>query len=103
MRSPVSHGRWCSARRSGGLADGARDLAVQAARDTAGQLLAIVLITGAIGVGPFHHVVLGSTELLTALFAGTGTSWSQYLHVLLWAALGNIVGGAVFVGLLNYG
>lgn len=75
----------------------------KAARDTAGQVLAIVLVTGAIGVGPLHHVVLGSTELLTALFAGTGTSWSQYLHVLVWAALGNTVGGAVFVGLLNYG
>ncbi|MDP8929809.1 MAG: formate/nitrite transporter family protein [Actinomycetota bacterium] len=75
----------------------------KAARDTAGQLLAIVLVTGAIGVGPFHHVVFASTELLTALFAGAGTSWSQYLHVIIWAAMGNAVGGAVFVALLNYG
>lgn len=75
----------------------------KAARDTAGKLLAIVLVTGAIGVGPLHHVVLASTELLTALFAGAGTSWSRYLYVILWAAIGNAVGGAVFVALLNYG
>ena len=75
----------------------------KAARDTAGRLLALVLITGAIGVGPLHHVVLASTELLTALFAGAGTSWSQYLYVIVWAATGNAVGGAVFVALLNYG
>ena len=75
----------------------------QAARDTAGQLLAIVLVTGAIGLGPFHHVVLGSTELLTALFAQAGTFWSQCLYVLTWAAAGNVLGGAVFVGLLNFG
>ena len=75
----------------------------KAARDTAGQLLAIVVVTGAIGLGPLHHVVLGSVELLTAVFAGTGVSWSQCLYVLAWAAIGNIVGGAVFVGLLNYG
>lgn len=75
----------------------------KAARDTAGQFLAIVVVTGAIGLGPLHHVVLGSTELLTALFAGTGTTWSQYLYVVIWAAIGNTVGGAVFVGLLNFG
>lgn len=75
----------------------------KAARDTAGKLLAIVLVTGAIGVGPFHHVVLASTELLIAVFAGAGTSWSQYLYVIIWAAIGNAVGGAVFVALLNYG
>lgn len=75
----------------------------KAARDTAGQLLAIVLVTGAIGLGPLHHVVLGSAELLTAVFAGTGTSWSECLRVIIWAAMGNTVGGAVFVGLLNFG
>lgn len=75
----------------------------RAGRDTAGQILAIVLVTGAIGVGPLHHVVLGSTEILTAIFAGTTTAWSDYFHVTVWAALGNVVGGALFVAVLNYG
>ncbi len=94
------------------MADGARQRGPRrmahgtghiAARDTIGQIVAIVLVTGAIAIGPFHHVVLGSTELLTAVLAGAGTSWQEYPHVTVWAAVGNTVGGAVFVAGLSYG
>lgn len=74
-----------------------------ASRDTVGRALFVILGTAAIGFGPFHHSILGTTELVTAILLGQGVSIGQYVHFLLWTTLGNVVGGAVFVGLLNYG
>ena len=61
------------------------------------------MITGVIGFGPFHHALLGTTELLSAMFRGQGVSIAQFVHFLLWTTVGNTVGGTVFVALLNYG
>ena len=76
---------------------------VAAGRDTIGQVLLIWLITGVIGFAPFHHALLGTTELLAALFMGQGVTIPDFLTVLAWTTLGNAAGGTVFVALLNYG
>lgn len=74
-----------------------------ASRDTVGRVLFVLIGTGVIGFGPFHHSILGTTEVLSAMFLGQGVPLGDYGHFLVWTTLGNIVGGAVFVGLLNYG
>ncbi|NHN58463.1 MULTISPECIES: formate/nitrite transporter family protein [Halorussus] len=76
---------------------------VAASRDTVSRVLLTVVVTAGIGFGPFHHSLLGTTEVLSALFLGTGVTLAEYAHFLGWTTLGNVVGGSVFVGLLNYG
>ena len=74
-----------------------------ASRDTIGRITVVLLGTGAIGFAPFHHSVIGTTETLTALLLGQGVTPGGFVHFLVWTTLGNVVGGTVFVGLLNYG
>lgn len=74
-----------------------------ASRDTVSQVLFVVIVTSVIGFGPFHHSILGTTEVLAAMFLGQGVTFGEYGHFLLWTTAGNVVGGGVFVGLLNYG
>lgn len=74
-----------------------------ASRDTVGRILFVLIGTAVIGSGPFHHSILGTTEVLSAMFLGQGVTLGDYGHFILWTTTGNIVGGAVFVGLINYG
>ena len=76
---------------------------VAASRDTIGQIAVILIVTSTIGFGPFHHAILGSTEILTAIFLGTGVTPGQFVYFLLPTTVGNVIGGAVFVAGLNYG
>ena len=72
-------------------------------RDTVGRILFVLLGTAMIGFGPFHHSILGTTEIVTALLLNQGVTIGDFTHFLSWTVLGNIIGGSVFVGLLNYG
>ena len=74
-----------------------------ASRDTVGRVLLVLIVTATIGFGPFHHVVLGTTELVTAMLLGQGVGPATLGGFLVLATVGNVVGGSVFVGLLNYG
>ncbi|WP_144900810.1 formate/nitrite transporter family protein [Halobellus captivus] len=74
-----------------------------ASRDTVSRILFVIIVTTVIGFGPFHHSILGTTEVLSAMFLGQGVAVGEFGHFLLWTTSGNIVGGSVFVGLLNYG
>ncbi|WP_160133486.1 formate/nitrite transporter family protein [Halococcus salsus] len=76
---------------------------VAASRDTVGRIVFTLVVTGAIGFGPFHHAILGTTEVVSAMFLGQGVTIGDFVHFLLWTTVGNVIGGAVFVGLLNYG
>jgi formate/nitrite transporter FocA (FNT family) len=75
---------------------------VTAARDTISQILIVWLITGAIGLGHLHHSIVGATEVLSGLFAGQGISWRDFGHFMLWATIGNAIGGIFFVAVLKY-
>ena len=76
---------------------------VAAGRDTTSQIIIIVIFTGAIGLGHLHHSILGSTEVLAGIFAGERVTFGDFGYFLLWATLGNAVGGALFVALLKFG
>jgi len=76
---------------------------VAASRDTVSRILTVVLVTGGIGFAPFHHALLGTTEVATAMALGQGVTLAGAGHFLAWTTVGNILGGAVFVALLNYG
>lgn len=76
---------------------------VAASRDTVSQILLILLVTTTIGLAHLHHSMAGSIEVLAGVLSGTGISLADYGHFLLWATLGNVVGGTVFVGLIKYG
>lgn len=55
-----------------------------------------------IGLCHLHHSIVGSAEVLVAVFARQGVTLSGYGVFLAWATAGNIVGGVFFVGLLKY-
>lgn len=76
---------------------------VSAGRDTVGQILIVWILTAAIGFGPFHHCIVGTTEVLSALFLEEHVTFAALSHFLSWTTFGNIIGGAVFVAVLNYG
>jgi formate-nitrite transporter family protein len=72
-------------------------------RDTVSRILFVLLGTAMIGFGPFHHSILGTTEIVTAMLLNQGVTIGDFAHFLSWTVLGNIIGGSVFVGSLNYG
>ncbi|HZQ21257.1 MAG TPA: formate/nitrite transporter family protein [Terriglobales bacterium] len=75
---------------------------VTASHWTIGQLVMVWLLTFIVGVGRFAHCIASSGEILSAVVSGNLPAIT-YLHWLLLATLGNIVGGVVIVSLLNYG
>lgn len=75
---------------------------VTAGRDTISQVLLVWLVTTAIGLAGLHHSIMGSVEVLAAVFASQGVSPREYGHFLLWTTLGNAVGGVFFVALVKY-
>ncbi|HEX4412196.1 MAG TPA: formate/nitrite transporter family protein [Lacipirellulaceae bacterium] len=76
---------------------------VAASRDTISQIFIIGLFTGVIGLGHLHHSILGAAEVLGGVFSRTGTTFGDFGHFLLWATIGNAIGGAGFVALLKFG
>lgn len=75
---------------------------VSASRDTISQVVVVWLITFAIGISGLHHSILGTVEVLAAVFSSQGVSMGDYFHFIVWATLGNAIGGAVFVGAVKY-
>ncbi len=75
---------------------------VTASHWTIGQLTMVWLLTFVVGIGRFAHCIVTSSEILSAVFAGS-LSLGVYVRWLLPATLGNIVGGVVIVSLINYG
>ncbi|WP_119681925.1 formate/nitrite transporter family protein [Indioceanicola profundi] len=62
----------------------------------------VATLTYVIGVAGFAHVIAGSTEVASAVFAGRVT-WSDYIQAFLVPALlGNVLGGVVLTALLNH-
>jgi formate/nitrite transporter FocA (FNT family) len=49
------------------------------------------------------NVILGTVEVLAGAFSGQGVGVAEVGRFVVWAPVGNIVGGTVFVALLKYG
>lgn len=67
------------------------------------QILCIYIVTFMIGVGGLHHSIAGSAELFSGLFHSENPDYLASISFLTSAVFGNLVGGSVFVGLLNFG
>ncbi|MFD1585637.1 formate/nitrite transporter family protein [Halorientalis brevis] len=76
---------------------------VAAGRSTISEAFFVWIIATAIGYAHLPHSIAGSVEVLLGVFASDAISVRAYATFLLWATLGNIVGGSVFVALLKYG
>ena len=76
---------------------------LSASRDTVSRIVFVLIVTAMIGFGPFHHSILGTTEVLSAMVLGQSVSLGGFGRFLAWTTLGNIIGGVFFVGLANYG
>jgi len=76
---------------------------VAASRDTIGQIFIVTLVTTAIGLCHLHHAVAGTAEVLAGVFSGQGATVADFGKFLLWATLGNILGGVICVALLKFG
>jgi formate/nitrite transporter FocA (FNT family) len=67
------------------------------------EFLVITLITYAIALGNFSHVVAGSAEAFLLLAFGEIGIWKTLGGFLLPAFIGNVLGGTVLFALLAYG
>jgi formate/nitrite transporter FocA (FNT family) len=75
---------------------------VSASHWTIGQIVIVWMLTFLVGIGHFAHCIATSGEILAAVVGGSAPALS-YLHWLLFATLGNILGGVIIVSILNYG
>ncbi len=75
---------------------------VTASHWTIAQVVVTWMLTAVVGLGHFAHCIATSGEILSAVLTGQLTTGS-YAHWLLFATLGNMLGGVVFVTVLNFG
>ncbi len=66
------------------------------------QIMGVYLVTFLIGLGGLHHSIAGSVEMFTALLLTKLFTLSQAVRVIGLALIGNLIGGSLFVALLNY-
>lgn len=66
------------------------------------RILCIWVASIFIVLGPLHHSIVGSGEVLVAVFHGQATAADWLLRFVVPATLGNIVGGVVFVSGLKW-
>ncbi|GAB6081902.1 formate/nitrite transporter family protein [Desulfuromonas carbonis] len=76
---------------------------VMATPPTLSQMVSIYIVTFIIGIGGLHHSIAGSVEIFTAYLISDQFLLSQVAGFLGMTILGNLVGGSIFVALLNYG
>jgi len=70
--------------------------------DSISRIAVIVICTFPIGFGHLPHCVAGNIEVIAGMLAGAQISMAQWVQFLTLTTLGNVVGGVVFVALLNY-
>lgn len=75
---------------------------VTASHWTIGQVVIVWALTFVVGLGHFAHCIASSGEILSSVMRGHVT-FGHYAWWLLFATIGNIVGGVVFVTFLNFG
>ncbi len=71
-------------------------------QESIARILLVVLVTIIIGFAHLHHCVVGSVEVLSALWVNPEIGWADYFAFLGPSVLGNILGGAFFVAILKF-
>lgn len=69
---------------------------------TVSQIVSIYIVTFLIGLGGLHHSIAGSVEMFTALLMSSEFTIAQSSRFIGLALLGNLIGGSLFVAVLNY-
>jgi formate/nitrite transporter FocA (FNT family) len=69
---------------------------------TVSQIVSIYIVTFLIGVGGLHHSIAGSVEMFTALLMSDEFTIAQSGRFIGLALFGNLIGGSLFVAVLNY-
>ena len=67
------------------------------------QMASIYIVTFIIGIGGLHHSIAGSVEIFTAYLLSDLFSVEQVFRFIAMTVVGNLVGGSIFVAMLNYG
>ncbi|WP_248895620.1 formate/nitrite transporter family protein [Haloplanus halobius] len=70
--------------------------------DSISRIAIIIVCTFPIGFGHLPHCVAGNIEVIAGMLAGAQITLLQWAQFLALTTVGNIVGGVVFVALLNY-
>lgn len=66
------------------------------------QMASIYIVTFIIGTGGLHHSIAGSVEIFTAYLLSDLFSLAQVFRFVGITIVGNLIGGSIFVALLNY-
>lgn len=66
------------------------------------QMVSIFIVTFLIGAGGLHHSIAGSVEIFAARFASDEFTLYQCARFIGLALVGNLIGGSLFVAVLNY-
>jgi formate/nitrite transporter FocA (FNT family) len=66
------------------------------------KLLVIVLLTWMVGLGKLSHIVAGSTEAAYGVLTGGASIADYFVAFLVPTLMGNVLGGAALVALLNH-
>jgi formate/nitrite transporter FocA (FNT family) len=75
---------------------------VFATSSTSSQIVSIYIVTFLIGVGGLHHSIAGAVEIFSATLMSEAFSIVQVGRFIGLALLGNLIGGSLFVAVLNY-
>ncbi len=73
----------------------------RASRAMGGKLLAAVTIAFVLAAAPLNHAIVVSLEMFAALTAGAPFGYADWLGVVAWSSLGNLVGGIGLVTVLR--
>ena len=76
---------------------------VTSSKDTISRIVVIILVTSVIGLGGLHHSIVGSLEVFAGLITSEEIGLNDYARFQIWATLGNMIGGTVFVAVIKYG
>jgi len=74
---------------------------VHAVTDTLSRILVVSVLMYFIGVSDLFHVVTGTVEVLYVVFEGEASFWSIWHEFVVPVLAGNVIGGIVFVAILN--
>ena len=74
---------------------------LSSSQESISRIIIVIFITIIIGLGGLHHCIVGSVEIICGMLVSDTISLSDYLNFLVFAIIGNTIGGAFFVSVLK--
>lgn len=75
---------------------------ISSGRDIVGQVMLVFLVTASIGLLGLHHSIIGTVEVLTALFTHQEITLLDFSTFIIWTTIGNVIGGVFFVAIIKF-